>query len=43
MQRTRTQGLYAVGDCTAKAVRQVATAISDGAIAAVDATNYLNS
>ena len=43
MQRTRTPGLYAVGDCTAKAVRQVATAISDGAIAAVDATNYLNS
>ena len=42
MQRTLTPGLYAVGDCTAKAVRQVATATADGAIAAVDAVNYLN-
>lgn len=42
LQRTQTPGLYAVGDCTQKAVRQVATAVSDGAIAAVDANNYLN-
>lgn len=42
MQRTSTPGLYAVGDCTQKAVRQVATAVADGAIAAVDANNYLN-
>ena len=40
--RTLTPGLYAVGDCTSKTVRQVATATADGAIAAVDATNYLN-
>ena len=42
LQRTKTSGLYAVGDCTQKAVRQVATAVSDGAVAAVDANNYLN-
>lgn len=42
LQRTQTPGLYAVGDCTQKAVRQVATAVSDGAVAAVDANNYLN-
>lgn len=42
LQRTKTPGLYAVGDCTQKAVRQVATAVADGAIAAVDANNFLN-
>lgn len=32
---TRTKGLYAIGDCRVKDVRQVVTALNDGAIAAV--------
>mgnify|MGYP004578173773 FL=1 len=40
---TRTPGVFAAGDCRAKAVRQVATAISDGAAAAVAACRYLDS
>lgn len=39
---TRTPGLFAAGDCTAKKIRQVITATSDGAIAALEAVNYLN-
>lgn len=39
---TRTPGIFAAGDCRAKAVRQVATAISDGAAAAVAACRYLD-
>ncbi len=39
---TKTEGLYAVGDCRVKAIRQVITANADGGIAAVAATNYLN-
>lgn len=35
-------GLYAVGDCRVKKVRQVVTATSDGAIAATDDANYLS-
>ena len=38
---TKTPGLFVAGDCTAKQVKQVATAISDGAIAATSACNYL--
>lgn len=38
---TRTPGLYAAGDCTEKEVRQLATAFSDGAIAATKAIQYL--
>ena len=40
---TRTPGVFAAGDCRAKAVRQVATAISDGAGAAIAACRYLDS
>lgn len=40
--RTKTEGLYAVGDCREKEMRQVITATSDGAIAAIEAANYLN-
>ena len=36
-----TPGLFAAGDCCAKKVRQVTTAVSDGAIAAVSACAYL--
>ncbi|MBQ7452895.1 MAG: FAD-dependent oxidoreductase [Clostridia bacterium] len=38
---TKTPGLFVAGDCTAKQVRQVATAINDGAIAGTSACNYL--
>lgn len=40
--KTKTPGLYAVGDCRKKAIRQVITATSDGAIAAISLANYLN-
>ncbi len=39
---TRTPGLFAAGDCTQKNIRQVITATSDGAIAALEANAYLN-
>lgn len=39
---TRTPGVFAAGDCRAKAVRQLATAIADGASAALAACRYIN-
>ena len=39
---TKTPGLYAAGDCRVKGMRQVVTAVNDGAIAGVNAANYLN-
>lgn len=39
--RTKTEGLFVAGDCRTKKVRQVATACSDGAIAASHASNYI--
>lgn len=41
--KTKTEGLFVAGDCRTKAVRQVSTAISDGAIAATNASIYLES
>ena len=41
--KTRTEGVYVAGDCRTKAVRQVATAVADGAIAATNASIYLES
>ena len=38
---TKTPGVFAAGDCRKKAVRQVATAIADGAVAAIAACRYL--
>jgi thioredoxin reductase (NADPH) len=38
---TKTPGLFAAGDCRDKKIRQVATAINDGAIAALSAQRYL--
>lgn len=38
---TMTPGLFAAGDCRYKKVKQVATAINDGAIAEQSAQNYL--
>ena len=39
--KTKTPGLYAVGDCTKKAYRQVSTAVADGLIAAVSISNEI--
>ena len=38
-----TKGVFVAGDCRTKRVRQIATAVSDGAIAAVNACKYLDS
>jgi thioredoxin reductase (NADPH) len=38
---TKTPGLFVAGDCNAKTLRQVATACSDGAYAAIAACDYL--
>lgn len=40
--RTRTDGLYVAGDTRRKIVRQVTTAVGDGAVAATQACNYIN-
>ena len=39
---TMTPGVFVAGDCRAKRVRQVATAASDGAVAALRAADYLD-
>ena len=39
---TPTPGVFAAGDCRTKAYRQIATAISDGANAALNACRYLD-
>ena len=39
---TKTPGVYACGDCRKKGMRQVITATSDAAIAAMSIVNYLN-
>ena len=39
--RTSAPGLFAAGDCRVKAVRQLTTAVSDGAAAALSACAYL--
>ena len=40
--RTRTEGVFAAGDCRAKEIRQLTTAAADGAAAALAACRYLN-
>jgi thioredoxin reductase (NADPH) len=40
--QTKTPGIFAAGDCRQKGVRQVATAIADGAVAAIAACRYLD-
>ena len=40
---TDTEGVFVAGDCRTKAVRQVTTATSDGAIAALAACRYVDS
>ena len=39
---TKTRGVFAAGDCRSKAVRQLATAAGDGAVAGLAAGAYLN-
>ena len=39
---TQTEGVFVAGDCRSKTLRQVATACSDGANAAINACNYLS-
>lgn len=40
---TKTEGLFVAGDCRTKEIRQVATAVGDGAISATNVCKYLNS
>lgn len=40
---TKTSGVYAAGDCRAKKVRQLTTAVGDGANAAMNACSYITS
>lgn len=40
--KTKTSGLFVAGDTRAKGVRQVTTAICDGAVSATNACNYLH-
>ena len=40
--RTKTPGLYAIGDCRKKAYCQVSIAVSEGLIAAINASNSLD-
>ena len=40
---TKTVGIFVAGDCRKKKIRQVATACSDGAIAALAACDYVDS
>ena len=39
---TKTPGIYVAGDCRTKQIRQLTTAVGDGAIAAINAVNYIN-
>ena len=41
--KTKTEGVYVAGDCRTKGVRQVATAIGDGAVAGTNASMYIES
>ncbi len=41
LMETNVEGIYAVGDVREKCLRQVSTAVSDGAVAAVAAERYL--
>lgn len=39
---TKTNGIFVAGDCRTKKIRQLATAVSDGAVAALAAVEYIN-
>lgn len=40
---TKTPGIYVAGDCRSKSVRQLTTAVADGAVAALAACHYIDS
>lgn len=40
--KTSMKGIFACGDCREKELRQITTAVSDGAIAAVEANKYIS-
>ena len=40
--QTSVKGLFACGDIISKKVRQIATAVNDGAIAGISANKYIN-
>ena len=40
--KTKTEGIFVAGDCRTKAVRQLTTAASDGAVAALAACSYID-
>ena len=40
--KTKTEGVFAAGDCRTKQLRQLTTAVSDGAVAATAACKYLD-
>ena len=40
--RTRTEGLFVAGDCRAKGIHQLTTAVADGAVAALAACSWLD-
>lgn len=39
---TKTPGIFVAGDCRSKAIRQITTAVGDGAVAALAACRYIN-
>ena len=39
---TKTDGIFVAGDCRSKRIRQVATAVADGAVSALAACDYLD-
>ena len=39
---TKTEGVFVAGDCRSKRIRQVATAVADGAVAALAACDYID-
>ncbi len=41
LMKTNVDGIFAIGDVRSKPVRQVATAVSDGAIAGIEVTKYI--
>ena len=40
--RTRSAGVFVAGDCRAKRVHQLTTAVADGSVAALAACQYLD-
>lgn len=40
--RTKTEGIFVAGDCRSKRIRQVTTAVADGAVAALAACDYID-